>query len=117
VEAALLLSLLGGSLLAAVPPQASDQFGPGYDILMSRMIPMRDGVELEAWIFKPSHLTTKAPAVLEPIPNTTSMADVIATSKSSRVAVMCLCRSMCMAEAVQAASRATISACRSAANR
>jgi len=41
------------------------QAGPGYDIQMSRMIPMRDGIELEAWIFKPSHLTAKAPAVLE----------------------------------------------------
>ena len=29
------------------------------------MIPMRDGVKLEAWIFKPSHLEGKAPAVLE----------------------------------------------------
>jgi predicted acyl esterase len=28
------------------------------------MIPMRDGVQLEAWIFKPSHLKAKAPAVL-----------------------------------------------------
>ena len=27
--------------------------GPGYDIEMSRMIPMRDGTELEAWITKP----------------------------------------------------------------
>ena len=41
------------------------QVGPGYDIEMSRMIPMRDGVKLEAWIFKPSHLRAKAPAVLE----------------------------------------------------
>ena len=39
--------------------------GPGYDIEMSRMIPVRDGVEIEAWIFKPSHLTAKAPTVLE----------------------------------------------------
>ena len=38
--------------------------GPGYDIEMSRMIPMRDGVELEAWIFKPSQLSGPAPAVL-----------------------------------------------------
>lgn len=29
------------------------------------MILMRDGVEIEAWIFKPSHLTAKAPTVLE----------------------------------------------------
>ena len=39
--------------------------GPGYDIEMSRMIPMRDGVALEAWITRPTHLTGKAPAVLE----------------------------------------------------
>jgi uncharacterized protein len=32
---------------------------------MSRMIPMRDGVSLEAWIFKPTHLAAKAPTVLE----------------------------------------------------
>src|SRR5277367_3202912 len=38
--------------------------GPGYDIDMSRMIPMRDGVELEAWITKPSNPKTKLPAVL-----------------------------------------------------
>jgi uncharacterized protein len=38
--------------------------GPGYDIEMSRMIPMRDGVELEAWITKPSNPKTKLPAVL-----------------------------------------------------
>ncbi len=37
--------------------------GPGYDIEMSRMIPMRDGVALEAWIFKPSNLKGKAPTV------------------------------------------------------
>lgn len=41
------------------------QVGPGYDIEMSRMIPMRDGVRLEAWLFKPAHLEGKAPAVLE----------------------------------------------------
>jgi uncharacterized protein len=43
----------------------SPQVGPGYDIEMSRMIPMRDGVKLEAWIFKPSHLSVRAPTVLE----------------------------------------------------
>ncbi len=41
------------------------KIGPGYDIEMSRMITMRDGVQLEAWIFKPSQLKTKAPTVLE----------------------------------------------------
>src|SRR5512146_1757802 len=65
IRASLLLCLLTGSLMAASSPQSGEQVGPGYDIEMSRMIPMRDGVELEAWIFKPSHLKTKAPAVLE----------------------------------------------------
>ena len=41
-----------------------EDVGPGYDIAMSRMVPLRDGVELEAWITKPSHLQGKAPAVL-----------------------------------------------------
>jgi putative CocE/NonD family hydrolase len=31
---------------------------------MSRMIPVRDGVDLEAWITRPSHLTAPAPAIL-----------------------------------------------------
>lgn len=44
---------------------APDLPGPSYDIEMSRMIPMRDGVSLEAWIFKPSQLEGGAPAVLE----------------------------------------------------
>ncbi len=48
---------------ASLPAPAG--VGPGYDIEMSRMIPMRDGVKLEAWIFKPSHLESRAPAVLE----------------------------------------------------
>ena len=64
--ASLLVCLLeGGHLIAAPRPLPEDQVGPGYDIEMSRMIPLRDGVKLEAWIFKPSHLKTKAPAVLE----------------------------------------------------
>jgi uncharacterized protein len=41
-----------------------EDVGPGYDISMSRMVPLRDGVELEAWITKPSHLQGKAPTVL-----------------------------------------------------
>jgi uncharacterized protein len=62
----LVLCLLEGSPLTAAPrPWPGQQVGPGYDIELSRMIPMRDGVELEAWIFRPSHLKTKAPAVLE----------------------------------------------------
>ena len=51
-------------VLGAAPSDGA-QVGPGYDIEMSRMIPMRDGVKLEAWLFKPSHLKAKVPAVLE----------------------------------------------------
>lgn len=51
--------------IAAATWAMAAQIGPGYDIEMSRMIPMRDGVELEAWIFKPSHLAVKAPTVFE----------------------------------------------------
>jgi uncharacterized protein len=40
------------------------QSGPGYDIELSRMIPVRDGVELEAWITRPEHLIDRAPAIL-----------------------------------------------------
>jgi len=50
--------------MAVVPMTAIAQLGPGYDISMSRMIPMQDGVELEAWIFTPSDLKGKAPTVL-----------------------------------------------------
>jgi uncharacterized protein len=50
--------------VAVIPMTAIAEVGPGYDISMSRMIPMRDGVELEAWIFKPSNLRDKAPTVL-----------------------------------------------------
>lgn len=60
---ALALAPLAWGATAAAPAQA--QVGPGYDIEMSRMIPMRDGVKLEAWIFKPAHLEGGAPAVLE----------------------------------------------------
>jgi putative CocE/NonD family hydrolase len=52
------------AVLLAAAPAGAEEVGPGYDIEMSRMIPMRDGVQLEAWIFKPSHLKAKAPAVL-----------------------------------------------------
>jgi hypothetical protein len=46
--------------------QAADlAAGPGYDIQMSRMIPMRDGVELEAWVALPSRLKDPVPVVLE----------------------------------------------------
>ena len=51
--------------LAVAQRAVAAKVGPGYNIEMSRMIPMRDGVKLEAWIFKPSNLKGKAPAVLE----------------------------------------------------
>jgi uncharacterized protein len=42
----------------------SAEVGPGYDIEMSRMIPVRDGAELEAWITKPSNSKAKVPTIL-----------------------------------------------------
>jgi len=50
--------------LAAARALGAADIGPGYDIELSRMIPMRDGVELEAWITRPSALTQRAPAIL-----------------------------------------------------
>jgi len=58
-------ALITANLCAPFPPPAAAQIGPGYSIEMSRMIPMRDGVELEAWISKPDKLKSKAPTVLE----------------------------------------------------
>jgi uncharacterized protein len=40
------------------------EVGPGYDIEMSRMIPVRDGTTLEAWITKPSNSKAKLPTIL-----------------------------------------------------
>jgi hypothetical protein len=40
------------------------EVGPGYDIEMSRMIPVRDGTMLEAWITKPSNSQAKLPTIL-----------------------------------------------------
>jgi hypothetical protein len=63
----LLKALLVMAPLCNAPTAAAqmpEEVGPGYDIEMSRMIPMRDGTELEAWISKPSHLKDKAPTVL-----------------------------------------------------
>ena len=64
-------SALLGLLLIAVPvcgvtasSTEKNSIGPGYDIEMSRMIPMRDGIELEAWISKPSNLKARGPTVL-----------------------------------------------------
>ena len=61
------LAMLVGLTLAAAcaaqsPPGGS--VGPGYDVQMSRMIPLRDGVELEAWIFLPESLTSRVPTIL-----------------------------------------------------
>ena len=50
-------------ILAAALAGAAE-VGPGYDIEMSRMIPVRDGNALEAWITKPSNLKVKVPTVL-----------------------------------------------------
>jgi predicted acyl esterase len=53
------------ALLAAMPLPRAAQVGPGYSIEMSRMNPMRDGGEFEAWISKPDKLMGKAPTVLK----------------------------------------------------
>jgi len=61
-----LCSLTAVMLCVALPaPPASAQAIPDYDIQLSRMIPMRDGVQLEAWIFKPAHIEKPAPTVFE----------------------------------------------------
>ena len=57
LAAGLLLPL--AAMAQGAPP------APGYDIEMSRMIRVRDGTELEAWITKPAELTRPVPAVLE----------------------------------------------------
>jgi putative CocE/NonD family hydrolase len=54
-------ALLALSLMSVL---SAAEVGPGYDIEMSRMIPTRDGVQLEAWITKPSQVTGKLPTVL-----------------------------------------------------
>jgi len=50
--------------LAASAAALGAAVGPGYDIELSRMIGVRDGVELEAWITKPADLKQKVPAIL-----------------------------------------------------
>lgn len=52
------LAILAGNLVRAA------DVGPGYDIEMSQMIPVRDGTALEGWITKPSKLQRKVPTVL-----------------------------------------------------
>src|SRR5579862_4504884 len=51
---------------AAALPAAADasEVGPGYDIQMSRLVSVRDGVQLETWISKPSHNEGRLPTVL-----------------------------------------------------
>ncbi len=49
--------------ICAGPGHAAD-VGPGYGIEMSRLIPVRDGTELEAWITKPSNLAVRVPTIL-----------------------------------------------------
>ena len=56
--------LLAVALLALIPAAVLADPGPGYDIELSRMIPVRDGVELEAWITKPENLTERAASIL-----------------------------------------------------
>jgi putative CocE/NonD family hydrolase len=51
------------AIIASTLARAAE-VGPGYDIEMSRMIPVRDGIELEAWVTKPSNLKVKVPTVL-----------------------------------------------------
>lgn len=65
IFALLLAAMALASTATAGPQTLADQNGPSYDIEMGRMIPMRDGVLLEAWITKPSHHAGKVPAVLE----------------------------------------------------
>jgi hypothetical protein len=60
--AKILAVILGIFAVVAVAGAADP--GPGYDIAMSRLIRMRDGTELEAWITRPSHLKERAPTVL-----------------------------------------------------
>src|SRR5580704_17379778 len=52
--------------VASLTPSAAfaAEVGPGYDIEMSRMIPVRDGTTLVAWITKPSHSQAKLPTIL-----------------------------------------------------
>jgi putative CocE/NonD family hydrolase len=60
----LMASLAAATSAVEAAPAAAAAVGPGYDIEMSRMVPTRDGTELETWISKPSHLKEKVPAVL-----------------------------------------------------
>lgn len=50
--------------VSSASAEAPQKIGPGYDVEMSRMIHPRDGIQLEAWLFKPAGLQSKAPTVL-----------------------------------------------------
>ena len=65
IQTAGVLAVAMVAFLASGTVSTGAEVGPGYKVEMSRMIPMRDGVELESWIFKPAQLTSKAPTVLE----------------------------------------------------
>jgi uncharacterized protein len=52
------------AIAAALRCAVAAEVGPGYDIEMGRLIPTRDGTQLEAWITKPSNLKVKVPTVL-----------------------------------------------------
>jgi predicted acyl esterase len=51
VRRSVLKVLIAVAALLATALAGAEEVGPGYDIEMSHMIPMRDGVQLEAWIF------------------------------------------------------------------
>ncbi len=51
------------ALVTLVDSSNAEDIGPGYSREMSRMIPMRDGVELGAWITKPAPLASRVPAL------------------------------------------------------
>ena len=101
-------------LLGAAAGAGADEPGPGYDIEMSRMIPMRDGVELEAWITRPSQLKAPVPAILE-----LTQYDIDGGRRGDPPifarTVTCSCRHTCAGADAPVASRATTSVHRSGA--
>lgn len=60
----IIITILTFAAVTAASTGNTEDVGPGYNVEMSRMIPLRDSVELEAWIFKPSGLKSKAPTIL-----------------------------------------------------
>lgn len=59
------LLLLAACFACFSPALIRAQQIPAYSIEMSRMVPMRDGVSLETWIYRPTNATAKSPTVLE----------------------------------------------------